>query len=217
MDILKKIKKLLLLTFVIVVVSQISAMSNTDASSDGDLQKAFKESYAYEKNQQYSNAISVLKNVYDEKMYEINLRLGWLYYLNNQYDESVYYYQKAVNLMPNCVEAKFGIVYPLAAQEKWERVAEQYAAILSIDPQNSLANYRLGLSYYYKADYTTANKYFEKVVNLYPFDYSSVLMYAWTNFQLGKKKEAELLFNKVLLMSPDDKSALEGLGLLGKK
>ncbi len=217
MDILKKIKKLILLTFVIVVVSQISAMSETDAGKDGDLQKAFKESYAYERNQQYSNAISVLKNVYADNVYEINLRLGWLYYLDKQYDESVYYYQKAIDLMPNCVEAKFGIAYPYTAQEKWDKVAEQHTAILSIDPQNTIANYRLGLYYYYKAEYTNAYKLFEKVVNLYPFDYGSVLMFAWTNFQLGKSKEAELFFNRVLLMSPDDKSALEGLGLLKRK
>lgn len=217
MDILRKTKKILLLTFIVVVVSQISAMSDTDAGPDSDLQKAFKESYSYEKSMQYSEAITVLKNVYQESIYEINLRLGWLYYLNKQYDESLVYYQKAVDLMPYCIEAKFGIVYPLAAQEKWDKVAEQYVAIIAIDPQNTLANYRLGLSYYYKADYSTAYKYFEKVVNLYPFDYSSVLMYGWTNYQLGKKREAELLFNKVLLMSPDDKSALEGLGLLGKK
>lgn len=217
MDILKKIKKLILFTFVIVAVSQISATNNTSAGSDNDLQKAFKESYAYEKNQQYSNAISVLKNVYADNVYEINLRLGWLYYLNKQYDESVYYYQKAIDLMPYCIEAKFGIAYPYSAQEKWDKVAEQHTAILSIDPQNTIANYRLGLYYYYKADYTNAHKLFEKVVNLYPFDYSSVLMLAWTNFQLGKSKEAELLLNRVLLMSPDDKSALEGLDLLKRK
>lgn len=217
MDILKKIKKLVLLTFVIAVVSQISTMNNTSTGSENDLQKAFKESYAYEKNQQYGNAINVLKNVYADNIYELNLRLGWLYYLNKQYDESVYYYQKAIDLMPNCVEAKFGIAYPYSAQEKWDKVAEQHTAILSIDPQNTLANYRLGLYYYYKADYTNAYKLFEKVVNLYPFDYSSVLMFAWTNFQLGKSREAELFFNRTLLMSPDDKSALEGLDLLKKK
>jgi tetratricopeptide (TPR) repeat protein len=217
MDILKKSKKLLLLSFVIVVVSQISAMSDTDAGPDSDLQKAFKESYAFETKEQYTDAINVLKNVYEENSYEINLRLGWLYYLNKQYDESVQYYQKAGSLIPYSIESKFGIVNPYAAQEKWDKVAEQYVSILSIDPQNTLANYRLGLSYYYKADYTNAYKQFEKVVNLYPFDYNSVLMYAWANYQLGKSREAELMFNKVLLMSPDDKSALEGLGLLKKK
>lgn len=217
MDILKKSKIFILLAFVLIVISRISARSDTDAGPDSDLQKAFKESYAYETKGQYSDAISVLKNVYAESSYEINLRLGWLNYMNKLYDESAQYYQTAINLMPYSIEAKFGIVNPYAAQEKWDKVTEQYTAILAIDPQNTLANYRLGLSYYYKADYTNAYKHFEKVVNLYPFDYNSALMYAWANFQLGKNREAELLFNKVLLMNPDDASALEGLGLLKKK
>jgi hypothetical protein len=39
-------------------------------------------------------------------------------------------------------------------------------------------------------------------------------MSAWTNYFLGNKNEAKALFNKVLLYSPNDKSALEGLGLI---
>ena len=51
-------------------------------------------------------------------------------------------------------------------------------------------------------------------VNLYPFDYDSVIMLAWTNFQLNKFREAKVLFNKSLLIRPGDESALEGLGLM---
>jgi Flp pilus assembly protein TadD len=55
------------------------------------------------------------------------------------------------------------------------------------------------------------------VVNLYPFDYDGLLMYAWSNLQIGKFKEAKILFNKVLMLSPNDKSALEGLAIINKK
>ena len=37
------------------------------------------------------------------------------------------------------------------------------------------------------------------------------ILYAWTEFKLGKLREAQVLFNKVLLMRPKDTSALEGL------
>ena len=217
MDFLKRTKSLVLFSFIVIVISQINARSNTDVGPDGDIQKAFKDSYAFEKNELYNNAIDVLKNVYDGKNYEINLRLGWLNYMYKQYDESVKYYETAAKIIPNSIEAKLGIVYPLAAQEKWDKVAEQYTAIIAIDPQNTVANYRLGLGFYYKADYANAYIHFEKVVNLYPFDYNSVLMYAWTSYQLGKTKDAEILFKKVLLISPDDTSAIEGLALLNKK
>ncbi|MBI5402822.1 MAG: tetratricopeptide repeat protein [Ignavibacteriae bacterium] len=212
-----KSKRLVFFALIIIVLFQISARSSTDLGPGEDLQKAFKESYSYETKSDYGSAIEVLKKVYDEKLYEINLRLGWLYYANKQYDESVNYYGKAVSLMPKSIEAKFGLVYPLSAQEKWEKVYALYADILAIDPNNTKANYYTGLGYYYKADYQNAYKYFEKVVTLYPFDGDSELMFAWTNFQLGKSKEAEILFRRVLLISPDNASALEGLALLNKK
>jgi len=217
MDILIKTKRLLFLAFVIIVIFQISARSSTDVGPDNDTQKAFKESYAYEKKGEFGSAIDVLKRVYDENLYEINLRLGWLYFANKQYDESVIYYNRAISLMPNSIEAKFGLAASLAAQEKWEKVYEQYGAVLVIDPMNSKANYYMGIGCYYRADYQNAYKYFEKVINLYPFDGDSQLMFGWTNFQLGKSKDAELAFRRVLLVSPDNASALEGLALLNKK
>ena len=215
MDILKSLSKILLFICMLAFVTQINAQNG--ASKVGfDIISAFKESYMYETKGQFSDAINSLNKVYDKSIYEINLRLGWLYYENKQYQESVQYYQTAINLMPYSIEAKLGIVLPLAAIEDWTKVAEQYISILAIDPNNSSVNYKLGLIYYYKPDYATAYKYFEKVVNMYPFDYYGSLMFAWTNYQLGKSREAVVLFNKVLLISPDDASALEGLGLLKK-
>jgi tetratricopeptide (TPR) repeat protein len=144
----------------------------------------------------------------------VNLRLGWLHYNAGLYKESMTYYQTAINLMPVSIEARLGYVYPAAAFGNMTEVINQYTKILEIDPQNSTANYRMGYIYYDKKDYATAYKYFEKVVNLYPFGYDGLLMFAWTNFQLGKTREAQVLFNKVLLTSPGDKSATQGLSLI---
>lgn len=175
------------------------------------LQNAFKDSYTLEANGKYSNAIEALKSVYEEDSYEINLRLGWLTYFAGFFTESSAYYMKAIQLRPVSIEARFGYVNPAAALGNWEQVKNQYREILKIDPQNTMANYRMGSIYYGNEDYTTALKYFEKVVNLYPFDYDGLIMYAWTNLKLGKFREAEVLFNKVLMNTPDDSSALEGL------
>jgi len=175
---------------------------------------AFKASYINEKAGEYGKAVGQLQNVYDEKSYEINLRMGWLHYLSSSLSESVTYYQKAVSLMPYAVEARLGLIYPLTAQAKWDDILAQYKEILKIDVNNTTANYKIGLIYYTRKDYQSAYKHFEKVVNLYPFGYDALIMFAWSNFQLGKFKEAKILFNKVLLYSPTDTSALEGLSLI---
>mgnify|MGYP005847373345 CR=1 FL=1 len=54
---------------------------------------------------------------------------------------------------------------------------------------------------------TLRGAYLSGVVNLYPFNYYSVLMLGWTNYQLGKTKEAKILFQKALLYDPTSASA----------
>lgn len=175
------------------------------------IQEAFSDSYAQEYTGEYTKAIESMKKVYSEDSYEINLRLGWLNYMGGYFTESIAYYQRCIDLKPLSLEAKFGYVYPASAMGNWEQVKKQYNDILKIDPQNTKANYRLGSIFYGNEDYTSALKYFEKVVNLYPFDYDGLIMYAWTNLKLGKLREAEVLFNKVLMYKPNDSSAMEGL------
>lgn len=177
------------------------------------LQKAFVESYKFEKNGEYNKAINELKNHYNENSYEINLRLGWLNYLAGNFTESTSYYQKAIQLKPMSEEAKMGYVLPLSAMGIWNAVINTYQDILQTNPYNTIVLYRIGSIYYGKEKYDLAYTYFEKLVNLYPFSYDGLLMFAWTNLKLGKKREANVLFNKVLLLSPGDTSALEGLNL----
>lgn len=198
------------------LLSQTQYMTTSGDNSSGkkDVIEAFKQSHEYEKKGQYDKAIEALMDVYDGSSYEINVRLGWLYYFNKNYKQSMVYYKTAINIMPYALESKFGLVLPAAALEDWTTVIEQYNDILAIDPQNTLANYRLGMIYYYKPDYELALKHFEKVGNLYPFDYDTIIMIAWSSWRLGKMREAKVLFEHALMIRPDDISALEGLSLI---
>ncbi len=197
-----------------IVVLIIMAKSSFAQDNSAGLQDAFSNSYTMEKSGDYTKSAEALKKMYDENSYEINLRLGWLTYMGGMFNESCAYYQKAIKLMPYGIEARFGYINPAAAMGNWDAVINQYLEILKTDPQNTSANYRLGNIFYGKAEYGKALPYFEKVVNLYPFDYDSLLMYAWTSYRLGKLREAKVLFNKALLNRPKDASATEGLGLI---
>lgn len=201
-------KKLMLCSLMILsIVVQANA-------NDEKLLAAFKQSYSFEAKSEFTKAIAVIKEVYDENSYDINIRLGWLCYEAGQFTQSMTYYQNAINLKPYSVEAKLGYVYPAAAAGNWDQVIVQYKKILEYDAQNSLVNFRLGMIYYSRKDYQTAQKYFERVVNLYPFDYDGTVMLAWSYLQMGKMREAKILFTKSLLIRPDDSSALEGLSLI---
>ncbi len=204
MEILKSLKITLIAGFLFYGTALYSQVDN-------QVINAFKTSYKLEKKGEFKKAADALKKVYDSQSYEINLRLGWLEYQAGLFTESATHYKRAVDLMPYSEEAKFGLIYPKAAIGKWDEVISIYNKILDIHPQNTVANYRLGLIYYGRQNYEKAETYFKKVVNLYPFGYDGLIMLAWTEFQLGKYREAKILFYKVLLYNPDDASAKDGL------
>jgi tetratricopeptide (TPR) repeat protein len=188
--------------------------SLTEAQDFVKKKDAFQISYIREATGEYLGAIASLREVYDEKSYEINLRLGWLTYLSGNFTESKAYYNKAVALMPYSLESRLGLVYPLAALGNWTEVLAQYEKILEISPNNSIVLHRIGLIYYGRGNYETARKYFDKVLNLYPFDYDALTMSAWTYLKLNNLRESKILFQKALLNTPNGTSAIEGLDLL---
>ena len=188
--------------------------SLSSVAQDKVLIDAFTKSYEYEYLKKYDAAISELNKVYNSSSYEINMRIGWLYLSSGKNKEAITYYQKAIAIMPAATEPLWAVITPLSTLENWNEVEKNYLAILKLDSKNTTANYKLGLIYYYRKDYIKAKKYFDVSLNLYPFDYNNLLMSAWTKYFLGSKNEARLLFNKVLLYSPNDASATEGLGLI---
>jgi tetratricopeptide (TPR) repeat protein len=209
-----KMQKFSLIRYLTVFLLFFSSLTLFSQINYTTLQESFSRSQEYEKRGNFADAIATMKKIYQEDSYEINLRLGWVTYLNGLFTESSAYYQKAINLKPYALEPKFGFVFPASALGSWDQVISQYNDILAIDPQNTLANYRMGSIYYGRKDYAKSEKYLEKVINLYPFDYDSMILYAWTNFKLGKLREAQVMFNKVLLNKPKDISATEGLSLI---
>ncbi|HEY5510182.1 MAG TPA: tetratricopeptide repeat protein [Prolixibacteraceae bacterium] len=202
-------KSLLLATLFLVAIS-LNAQNMTE------LQSAFSKSYIAENQGNYALAISEMKPIYQENDYISNIRLGWLNYLAKQYNESISFYKKAIALKPYAIEARLGCVKPLSAIENWEKVKEQYTEILKIDPLNTTANYWLGVIYYNRKDFKTAVSMFEKVVNLYPLDYDSVIMLAWAKLFNNNHADAKLLFQQALIIRPNDTSALSGLQQISK-
>ena len=185
-----------------------------NAQSQKATQEAFSKSYTLETGKKYNEAIETLKSLNASENYAVQLRLGWLLYAAKRYEESVASYKKASELMPNAIEPLLALVNPLATQKKWDELEKNHLNILKIDPKNSLTNFRLGQIYYNRKEYAKAEKYFSVSLSLYPFDYDTMLMSGWNYYFLGRYKEAKALFENVLLYSPTDTSAKEGLSLI---
>jgi tetratricopeptide (TPR) repeat protein len=192
----------------------LSTLFSFPALAQQSLSDAFKASYDSENAGNLDQAIEALDAVYDSDSYELNLRLGWLHYQHGEMEQSIHFYQRAVNLKPYAIEPKLGLAYPYSAMARWDDIIDLYNEILETDPQNSLVNYRLGLIYYNRGEYERADFYIQKTVNLYPFDYDSLLLFAWNKLMMQRTREAKVLFEKVLLANPGDESAMTGLSLI---
>ena len=180
--------------------------------AQGDIYSIFSKSYQLENDGQYAEAAAVLESS-RQNSYAVNLRLGWLYYQAGQYTVSLGYYSKAISLKPASVEARLGYVLPAAKLKAWSSVGAQYDAILKLDPNNYKANYYRGLMFYNMGNYKVAASYFDRMCNLYPFDYDVVILSAWNSYYLKEMVKSRLLFEQALLIQPNSSSAKEGLNL----
>ncbi|MFN4853138.1 MAG: tetratricopeptide repeat protein [Bacteroidota bacterium] len=179
--------------------------------SQEGMETVFSKSYACEYRQHYDSAIAFLRTGNIDNNYEVNLRLGWLHYLSGKHEQSIGFYKKAKSIMPVSIEPHLGIVYPLSALEKWNEVLLEYDGIIKLDAKNYTANFKAGLIYYNRKDYTLAKKYLDVLLNLFPFDYEVVHLSAWNHLMMGNYREARVLFQKALCIRPGDVSSNEGL------
>ncbi|MFZ9939696.1 MAG: tetratricopeptide repeat protein [Bacteroidia bacterium] len=202
--------RLLFLALFLLVLTSPHVRGGDDPTQQ-KLRSAFERSYALEKEKRYTEAMNALQTLNQPNEYPVNLRLGWLAHHAGQYTQAVGYYKAAQKLQPKSTEPLWGQLLPLNAQENWIEAEKVYLSILALDPKNSSANYHLGLIYYYREDYAQAKKFLDVSLELAPFDYYSMLMSAWTRLFLGQTDEAARLFDRVLLNTPGDQSAQEGL------
>lgn len=196
------------LYYTIALASFMVLVKPLGAQSSSEL--AFSKSYSFEYDTQYAKAIEAMTAL-NSDAYEVSLRLGWLYYLSKDYLKSETFYKKAIASEPSSVEARFGIVLPLAALGNWNAVLGHYLDILKIDPNNSIANYRTGYIYYSRKDYANAMVYTGKVIKMYPFDYDSNLLAGKVMMAQAKNAEAKKYFNKAIEYNPQSEEAKAAL------
>jgi tetratricopeptide (TPR) repeat protein len=177
----------------------------------------FNESLAAENGKDIPKALQSLEIMVDEAQsdYLINLRLGWLHYLNRDYEKSVQFYKKALDLTAQqSIEAMLGLVLPLAAQSEWAQVEDLYQKILRLDSGHYTANLRLGQIYLNRGEFARAQKYFAVILKRYPGDYEANLSGGWNAYYSGDAPAARKCFEQALMLSPGDTSASRGAGLV---
>jgi tetratricopeptide (TPR) repeat protein len=185
-------------------------MSGTaSALNSRELQEAYRNSYNYEKIQNYDSAINALSEVYKayKSTYTVNLRLGWLYYLKKNYANSLQYYKAAMTIAPKSIEAKLGYTLPLIAQNKYDDAIAVVRQILAAD----YCNYNGNLKYVYllrlQKKYDLAIKISTNMLVLYPTDLSYLTELGLSQYGKGDKEKALTTFWNVAVLDPENPTA----------
>ena len=168
--------------------------------------QAYNKSYIYEKIQDYKSSINALAAVKQEypKGYTLNLRLGWLYYLNKNYANSLHHYQQAMKSVPHSIEAKLGYTYPLLAQAKYDQVASVAYSILQTDYYSYYGNLTLVKALQKQKKTDLAQKVCQKMLAIYPTDTPFLVELALTKIAAKDRKAAYAIFEDVLILNPEN-------------
>jgi len=177
-----------------------------------DIQKAYYKSYNYEKMGDYKDSIKSLIPVYKKfpKGYTLNLRLGYLFFLEKKYNNSIEHYKKAANIVPYSVEAKFGLIKNYLKKGKFDNALTITNSIIKMDYYNYYGNYYQLIALKQKGQRDDAIKVANKMLALYPTDVMYLQELAKLIYEKDKKK-AKKLFEDILILDPNNVAAKEYL------
>ena len=183
------------------------------AATPHGLAIALQASYDSEKEKDYPKAIEPLEKLgaAANAEYIVQLRLGWLQYCNKQYEASISRYKKAAQLATGAVEPLLGLMTVQMAALKNENALWTGQSVLARDPSNYTALSRMAWLSYLAQEYRKSISIYRKLVTLYPTDKEMLLGLGYALKKSGDAKEGDACFQKVLLLSPDNTRAQEGL------
>ena len=125
-----------------------------------------------EKNKDYPKAIAVLmeQDAAHKGNYVLNLRLGWLHYLNGKNADAERYYRAAIESNPKSIEAKLGCLLPMLAASKFKEAETLARQIIKEDPRNYYGNLRLAIALRLQQKPTEALQIVKGMLVAYPAD-----------------------------------------------
>ena len=177
------------------------------------VQKAYYDSYNYEKMENYLDAIKAIQVVYQRypKVYTPNFRLGWLFYLNGNYANAIKHFKAAITAVPTSAEAKLGLIQVFQAQQNHNEAKRLIYDILQGDLYNYYANRYLALSLNADKAYDQSLKVIYKMLAYYPTDVFFLTRLAEIYAQQKQTKLAEDIFTDIIILDPVNPDAINYL------
>ena len=169
------------------------------------IKKHYFKSYDYEQMGKYTEAIKVLSPLYQKYSngYTLNLRFGWLFYLDKKYKDSITYYQKASLLNPYALNPKLGIIRIYLDTQYYVKAEKVAQELLKIDYYNHYANLYIIRALLAQKKYKAALKNIQKMLAIYPTNISFLeqlsLVYKATDSPYLQK-----VYEDILILDPNN-------------
>ena len=188
---------------ILLLISVLFALLN--ANDFKEIKEAYYKSYDYEKVGRYKEAIKILAPLYKKypNGYTLNLRFGWLFFLNKNYNDAITYYNKAALLSPYSIKPKLGLMRIYLNSYQYQKAESIGYKILKIDFYNYYANLYTIKALILQKKYDYALPMTKKMLSLYPTDISFLeqlaIIYKATNSKYLKK-----VYQDILILDPNN-------------
>ena len=172
----------------------------------GTIDNAYKASYNYEKIGDYKDAIKVLIPITKKypKGYTLNLRLGYLFYLNKNDKNAISYYKKASLILPYSLEPKLGLMRVYLTMQQYQNVLTIGYSILKSDYYNYYANLYIIDALIAQKKFDIALGFVNKILTIYPTDITYLVKLAKIYETKNPAYATKIYKNSILILDPNN-------------
>ena len=166
-------------------------------------ERTINDSYNFEARSDFQNALSVMNELSAKEPTDAfyRIRTAWLQYLLGSYTEAIQSYQQSIKLL-DCLDAYTGIINCQLALGNYSEAIRVADSQLTIHKQNPTLLSKAAYAAYLKKDYTLAASYYQRAIDLYPWDMET-RGYLINNLYLaGQTNEAKRQYQALKKNSP---------------
>ena len=188
-----------------ILIGWLFCLSIVMATNSIDIKSLYLKSYNYEQMGKYGEAIKVLTPLIQKypNGYTLNLRIGWLFYLNKNYNDAIAHYKKAILINPYSLDPHLGLVKIYLDIQSYEKAQEKAYEVLKIDYYNYYANIYAIQALVAQKKYDIALKITNKMLALYPTNISFLELLA-VIYKATNNKYLTKLYDDILILDPNN-------------
>ncbi|MBA3661226.1 MAG: tetratricopeptide repeat protein [Gammaproteobacteria bacterium] len=164
----------------------------------------------------FEEATKVLLNIlkYDGNYAPAMNNLGTINATLLQFPEAVKWYQQAIDVRSDYVDAYYNLGLALTKMQKLDRAKAAFEAVLALEEKHSGALFQSGCLSMMQKNYEQARQYFTVIAVQHPFHFETQVNLATTYLKLGQLNEAHLTYQKAHELVPLDLQVIFNLGVI---